>query len=50
MASAAAARAFAARTHARYVSVDGGHFALLMQRARTRDAIADWLQQREDVR
>lgn len=50
MASAAAARAFAARTHATYVSVDSGHFALLMQRARTRDAIADWLRHQEHSR
>lgn len=50
MASAAAARAFAARAHATYVSFDGGHFVLAMQRARTRDAIAGWLRQREDLR
>ena len=47
MASAAAARAFAARAHASYVSLDGGHFVLLMQRARTRDTIAGWLRRQE---
>lgn len=50
MASAAGAHAFAARAHATYVSLDGGHFALLMQRARTRDAIALWLRQQEGPR
>jgi hypothetical protein len=46
MASAAAARAFAARAGADYVGLDAGHFVLLMQRARARDAIAGWLGQR----
>ena len=50
MASAAGARAFAARTHATYVSFDGGHFVLVMQRARTRDAIGRWLRQQEGPR
>jgi pimeloyl-ACP methyl ester carboxylesterase len=50
MASPAAARAFATRTHATYVSFDGGHFVLVMQRARTRDAIASWLRQQEGPR
>lgn len=43
MAPAASARAFATRTHAEYASFDGGHFVLLLRRAETRDAIANWL-------
>jgi hypothetical protein len=43
MASAAAARAFAARTHASYAGFDGGHFVLLVRRAETRAAIVNWL-------
>jgi hypothetical protein len=43
MASAASARAFAARTHASYAGFDGGHFVLLVRRAETRTAIANWL-------
>jgi pimeloyl-ACP methyl ester carboxylesterase len=43
IASAAAARAFAARAQARYVGLDGGHFVLLMRRAQTREALARWL-------
>ncbi|HLK90653.1 MAG TPA: hypothetical protein VKZ18_12200 [Polyangia bacterium] len=50
VASVAAARAFAARTQARYVGLDGGHFVLLMRRAQTRDVLARWLRQREDAR
>jgi pimeloyl-ACP methyl ester carboxylesterase len=50
IASATAARTFAARTGARYVGLDGGHFVLLMRRAQARDAIAGWLQQREGSR
>jgi pimeloyl-ACP methyl ester carboxylesterase len=50
MASVASARAFATRTHATYVSLDGGHFVLLMQRTRTRDAIAGWLRQQDGPR
>jgi hypothetical protein len=47
MASAATARAFAARTLARYVGFDSVHFVLLMRRAQARDAIADWLRRQE---
>jgi hypothetical protein len=43
MASSASARAFAARTHASYAGFDGGHFVLLVRRAETREAIANWL-------
>jgi hypothetical protein len=43
MASAASARAFAARTHASYAGFDGGHFVLLVRRAEAREAIASWL-------
>ena len=43
IASAAVARAFAARTHARYAGFDGGHFVLLVRRTETRAVIADWL-------
>jgi pimeloyl-ACP methyl ester carboxylesterase len=43
MASAASARAFAARTHASYAGFDGGHFVMLVRRAETRAAIANWL-------
>jgi predicted esterase len=50
MASAAAARAFAARTHASYVGLDGGHFGLLMRRGQARNAIEQWLRQREAFR
>jgi pimeloyl-ACP methyl ester carboxylesterase len=50
IASAGAARAFAARAQARYLGLEGGHFVLLMQRARTREAIAHWLRQREERR
>jgi pimeloyl-ACP methyl ester carboxylesterase len=44
---AAAARAFVAHTHARYVGLDGGHFVLLTRRAEARAAIAGWLRGRE---
>jgi pimeloyl-ACP methyl ester carboxylesterase len=37
------ARSYAARTHAEYLELDGGHFALLLERPRARAAIADWL-------
>jgi hypothetical protein len=47
MASARAARAYAARTHASYAGFDGGHFVLLMRRAETGRAIAAWLRGRE---
>jgi pimeloyl-ACP methyl ester carboxylesterase len=47
IASAAAARAFAARAKAAYLGLDGGHFVLLMRRAQARDAMASWLRQRE---
>jgi pimeloyl-ACP methyl ester carboxylesterase len=50
IASAAVAQAFAARTKARYLGLDGGHFVLLMRRAQVRDAIAGWLRQREEPR
>ena len=50
IASAAAARAFASRAQGRYLGLDGGHFVLLMRRAQTRDAIARWLRQQEDLR
>jgi hypothetical protein len=43
MASAAAARAFAARTQASYAGFDGGHFVFLVRRAEARAAIANWL-------
>jgi pimeloyl-ACP methyl ester carboxylesterase len=43
MAPATSARAFAARVHASYVNLDGGHFALLTRRAEAREAIAGWL-------
>ena len=43
VASAASARAFAARTHASYAGFEGGHFVLLVRRAETRVAIANWL-------
>ncbi len=46
MASAATARAFAARTGATYAGFDGGHFVLLVRRAETRAAIAAWLKRR----
>ena len=43
MASVAAARAFAARTHASYAGFDGGHFVLLVRRTEARMAISNWL-------
>ena len=50
IASAAAARTFAARTRAHYVGLDGGHFVLLMRRTQARDTIAAWLREREAPR
>ena len=47
MARASTARAFAARTHASYVSFDAGHFVLLVRREETRAAIAAWLGRQE---
>jgi predicted esterase len=47
IASAHAARAFAAANHATYAGFDGGHFVLLMRRRETGAAIADWLRRRE---
>jgi pimeloyl-ACP methyl ester carboxylesterase len=41
--SAAASRAFAARTGATYVGYDGGHFVMMVRRIEVRDAIAHWL-------
>jgi pimeloyl-ACP methyl ester carboxylesterase len=41
--SAAASRAFAARTGAAYVGYDGGHFVMMVRRIEVRDAIASWL-------
>jgi hypothetical protein len=38
-----AARAFAARTGATYLSYDGGHFVLMERRLEVRDALASWL-------
>jgi hypothetical protein len=43
MASATAARAFAAQVHATYAGFDGGHFVLLMRRQETSEVIARWL-------
>jgi pimeloyl-ACP methyl ester carboxylesterase len=48
IASAATARAFAARTNASYVGLDAGHFALLVRRAEAREAITAWLRQEHD--
>jgi pimeloyl-ACP methyl ester carboxylesterase len=50
VASAATARAFAARAQAGYLGLDGGHFVLLMRREQARDAIASWLREREGSR
>jgi hypothetical protein len=50
MASAATARAFAARTHATYAGFDGGHFVLMMRREEVRAAIGSWLRGCEGVR
>ncbi len=50
VASAATARAFAARARAAYLGLDGGHFVLLMRRVQAREAIARWLLQREGSR
>jgi hypothetical protein len=47
MASAASARAFAARTHATYAGFDGGHFVLMIRRDEVRAAIAAWLRRHE---
>jgi hypothetical protein len=47
MASARSARAYAARTGARYAGLDGGHFVLLTRRAEAARAISDWLRGRE---
>jgi hypothetical protein len=41
--SAAAARAYAARTGATYASFDGGHFVMMVRREQVRDSIAAWL-------
>jgi pimeloyl-ACP methyl ester carboxylesterase len=41
--SAAASRAFAARTGATYVGYDGGHFVMMVRRIEVRDAISSWL-------
>jgi hypothetical protein len=50
IASAATASAFAARSHARYVAFDGGHFVLMEHHGEVRQAIADWLTEREQKR
>jgi pimeloyl-ACP methyl ester carboxylesterase len=50
MASDASARAFAARNHASYAGFDGGHFVLLVRRAETREAIANWLMRQSGFR
>jgi len=47
MASAATARAFAARTHATYAGFDGGHFVLMIRRDEVRNAIASWLRRHD---
>jgi hypothetical protein len=43
VASVAATQAFAARSHAKYVALPGGHFVLLVHREESRKAMADWL-------
>jgi pimeloyl-ACP methyl ester carboxylesterase len=50
MASAATARAFAARTHATYAGFEGGHFVAMTRREEVRAAIGGWLQTRESLR
>jgi alpha-beta hydrolase superfamily lysophospholipase len=44
---AAIVHAYAARTSAHYVSLNGGHFVLMIRRDEARRAIADWLRTRE---
>lgn len=42
--SAAVCRAYATRSNAKYVELDAGHFALLVERDKAQRAITDWLQ------
>ncbi len=45
MAGAGLARAYAARTGARYLDLDGGHFAFLLHEAEANRAITAWLKE-----
>jgi pimeloyl-ACP methyl ester carboxylesterase len=42
--SAAVVRAYATRANAKYVELDAGHFALLVEREKAQHAITNWLQ------
>jgi hypothetical protein len=44
--SAAVVRAYATRANAKYVELDAGHFALLVEREKSQRAITEWLARR----